>query len=78
MPNSRNEVVKPMPFPGESPTVALALAAGEKYGVHPEEEEPKRAAPKRRAAAKKKAAPKKAAKRAAPKKATKAKRSRSR
>ena len=71
MPNSRNEAVKPLPFPGESPTVALALAAGEKYGLHPEEEKPQRSAPKRRAAAKKAAAPKKTAKRAAPKKRAK-------
>ena len=27
--------VTPMPFPGESPTVALAMAAGEKFGFHP-------------------------------------------
>ncbi len=31
--------MKPQPFPGESPTVALAMAAGEKYGLHPEEKE---------------------------------------
>jgi hypothetical protein len=71
MPNSRNQAVKPMPFPGESPTVQLALMAGEKYGVHAEDEKPQRSAPKRRAGAKKAAAPKKAAKRAAPKKRAK-------
>lgn len=49
--------ITPMPFPGESPTVALAMAAGEKFGYH-EEEKPMKAeaAPKRKAAAKKKAA----------------------
>jgi hypothetical protein len=25
--------ITPMPFPGESPTVALAMAAGRKYGL---------------------------------------------
>lgn len=55
MPNSRNEAVKPMPFPGESPTVALALAAGQKYGLHPEDEKPARARPRKKAAAKKSA-----------------------
>jgi hypothetical protein len=52
MANSRNDAVKPLPFPGESPTVALAMAAGQKYGVHPEDDKPKRA-PKRRTAKKK-------------------------
>ena len=47
------EPVKPLPFPGESPTVALALAAGQKYGLPPEDEKPARARPKRRAATKK-------------------------
>jgi hypothetical protein len=32
---------KPLPFPGESPTVSLAIAAGEQYGFH-EEEKPQR------------------------------------
>ena len=53
MPNPRIEAVKPMPFPGESPTVALALAAGEKYGVHPEDEKPARTKPRKKTAAKK-------------------------
>ena len=48
--------ITPMPFPGESPTVALAMAAGEKFGYH-EDAKPKRASPKRKAAAKKKAKP---------------------
>ena len=49
--------VKPMPFPGESPTVALAMAAGEKYGMHEEEAKPakRKAAPKRKATASRKA-----------------------
>ena len=48
--------ITPMPFPGESPTVALAMAAGDKFGYH-EEAKPAKAksAPKRKAAAKKKA-----------------------
>lgn len=49
--------ITPMPFPGESPTVALAMAAGEKFGYHEEEKPVKaKAAPKRKAAAKKKVA----------------------
>ena len=49
--------ITPMPFPGESPTVALAMAAGEKFGYHEEEKPAKsKAAPKRKAAAKKKTA----------------------
>ena len=58
---ARSPQIKPLPFPGESPTVALAMAAGEKYAPHPEEEKRARAAPKRRAASKQKAAPKKSA-----------------
>ena len=42
--------VKPMPFPGESPTVALAMTAGEKFGFH-EAKKPARAKPRRKAAA---------------------------
>ena len=54
------QAVKPMPFPGESPTVALAMAAGEKYGLHEEKEKPaKSARPKRKAASKKRAATRK-------------------
>ena len=49
--------ITPMPFPGESPTVSLAMAAGRMYGLQPEEEKP--AKPKRRTKAK--AAGKKAA-----------------
>lgn len=51
----RTPQITPMPFPGESPTVALAMAAAEKYGVHPEDVKP---------AAKRK--PARAAKRKAP------------
>ena len=47
--------VTPMPFPGESPTVALAMAAGDRFGYH-EEDKPAKAKPKRKASAKKKAA----------------------
>jgi len=37
--------ITPMPFPGESPTVALAMAAGQKYGLAPDKKEsPRRAA----------------------------------
>jgi hypothetical protein len=54
--------VTPMPFPGESPTVSLALAAGQMYGLKPEDEKPGRSSPKRKTASRKKAAaPKKAA-----------------
>ena len=38
-----------MPFPGESPTVSLALAAGQMYGTHPEEETAKKPARKKHA-----------------------------
>ena len=56
MANSRTEAAKPMPFPGESPTVSLAMAAGRMYAPKPEDEKPKRAAPKRRKAATKRTA----------------------
>ena len=49
-----------MPFPGESPTVSLALAAGQKYGLSEAEEAPPKASPS--AAGKKKAAAKPAGK----------------
>jgi hypothetical protein len=65
-----------MPFPGESPTVALAMAAGEKYGLHEEAEKPakkpKRAAASKKTATKKTATKKKVAKPARKPKATKA------
>jgi hypothetical protein len=61
MANDKSTPIKPMPFPGESPTVALAMAAGQKYGLHDEPEKPKKASPKRRATTTKKAAAKKAA-----------------
>ena len=64
----RSEPIKPMPFPGESPTVSLAMAAAQMYGVHEEDEKPTRSAPKKRAAAKKKPA------RAVPKRKTATKR----
>ena len=65
--------VTPLPFPGESPTVSLAMAAGQMYGFHPEDEKPVRASPKRRgtAKAKKKAvAPRRAAAKKAPRRGT--------
>ena len=51
--------IKPLPFPGESPTVSLAMAAGQAYGYH-EDEKPAKAKPSRKAG-KKSAKPKKAA-----------------
>ena len=56
MANAKPAPIKPMPFPGESPTVALALAAGQQYGLHEEDEKPAKSRPRRKAAAKKKAA----------------------
>jgi len=70
MANDKSTPIKPMPFPGESPTVALAMAAGQKYGLHEEPEKPKKASPKRRAATKKKAAAKKPARSVGKKKAS--------
>ena len=48
--------VKALPFPGESPTVSLALAAARMYGIPDEERKPAKAPPKRRSATKKKPA----------------------
>ena len=48
--------VKPAPFPGDSPTVSLAMAAARMYGIPDEERKPAKAAPKRRGATKKKPA----------------------
>ena len=45
--------ITPMPFPGESPTVSLALAAARKYGFQEAEEKPAKPQRKRRAAPKK-------------------------
>ena len=60
---------KPMPFPGESPTVSLAMAAGQKYAPPAEEAKPARASANRHTTAKKKSAPKKsAAKKSVPRK----------
>jgi hypothetical protein len=69
--------ITPMPFPGESPTVSLALAAGRMYGLNDDEDQgetsrgsrPKRkasgqrkaAAPRKKAASGKKAASRKKA-----------------
>jgi hypothetical protein len=66
-----SNAAKPMPFPGESPTVALAMAAGQKYGLHEAQEKPARARPKRKAAAKKSAQPARKAKAAKPARAKK-------
>jgi hypothetical protein len=47
---------KPMPFPGESPTISLAMAAGQQYGLQPDAKKPskgvKKAKPKAKKAAK--------------------------
>ena len=48
--------VQPMPFPGESPTVSLAMAAAQMYGLHENDEKPTRSGGKRKASAKKKPA----------------------
>ncbi len=48
--------VKALPFPGESPTVSLAMAAARMYGLPEQEQESAKAAPKRRGATKKKPA----------------------
>ena len=48
--------VKPAPFPGEAPTVSLAMAAARMYGIPDEEQKPAKAAPKRRGATKKRPA----------------------
>jgi hypothetical protein len=68
--------ITPMPFPGESPTVSLALAAGQKYGLGPEEPaKPARAGKaKANAATKRKPAAKSGTAKASP--TRKAKRSR--
>jgi hypothetical protein len=50
---AKEPAIKPMPFPGESPTVALAMAAGQKYGLHEEEAKPARAKPRKKAATRK-------------------------
>jgi len=57
---ARAKPVTSMPFPGESPTVSLAMAAGQMYGL-----------PDKEAAGKKKAAPKRASKARAAKPARK-------
>ena len=50
------EPVHPMPFPGESPTVSLAMAAAQMYGLHEEDEKPTRSSAKRKTSATKKTA----------------------
>ena len=45
--------VQALPFPGESPTVSLAMAAARMYGIPDEEKKPAESAPKRRGATKK-------------------------
>jgi hypothetical protein len=47
--------IKPMPFPGESPTVSLAMAAAQMYGLH-EGGKPTRSSAKPKASATKKPA----------------------
>ena len=46
--------IKSMPFPGESPTVSLAMAAGQKYGLKEKAQEQKPARTAKRKATKKK------------------------
>jgi len=48
--------VKALPFPGESPTVSLAMAAARMYGIPDEEKKPAESASKRRSATKRKPA----------------------
>lgn len=51
--HKRPPVAPKMPFPGESPTVSLALAAGQMYGLNEKEAAaPKAARNKKKAAAK--------------------------
>ena len=57
--HKRSSTPPKMPFPGESPTVSLAMVAGQKYGLNETEKTPAKASPK---AAKKKAAAKPAGK----------------
>ena len=45
--------VRALPFPGESPTVSLAMAAARMYGMPEEGKKPAEGAPKRRSATKK-------------------------
>jgi hypothetical protein len=47
--------ITPMPFPGESPTISLALAAAQKYGLHAEESAKPARSPKAKAKTKRKA-----------------------
>lgn len=55
--HKRTSTPPKMPFPGESPTVSLALAAGQKYGLNEAEAAPPKASPAK-AGKKKKAAAK--------------------
>jgi len=66
----RAEPVKPMPFPGESPTVSLALAAAQKYGLQPEDQKPASAKPKRSKSAKARKPTRAKVKSAAPRKSS--------
>ena len=65
--HKRGSTAPKMPFPGESPTVSLAMAAGQKYGLNETEAEPPKAAPAK--AGKKKAVAKPARKPSAARKA---------
>ena len=62
--HKRTSASRKTPFPGESPTVSLALAAGQTYGLKEEEETPPKARSSK--AGKKKAAAKKPARKPAP------------
>ena len=52
--HKRTSASPKMPFPGESPTVSLALAAGQKFGLNEAAEAPPESSPSK--AGKKKAA----------------------
>ena len=56
--HKRPDPAPKMPFPGESPTISLALAAAKKYGLAAEEEKaPAKAGKKATAKPKRKAKP---------------------
>lgn len=66
--HKRGSTPPKMPFPGESPTVSLAVAAGQMYGLNETDEAPPKASPAK--AGQKKAAAKPAGKVATTRKAT--------
>jgi hypothetical protein len=66
MAREKTASIKPLPFPGESRTVSLAMAAGEKFGFHEEAAKAAGAKPKRRSSPKKPASKAKRPARRAP------------